>query len=63
MVVTKHIYENLRAENKELRVINAELLAALKQMVEISQRNSEATLMLIAIRKCAEHAIAKANGK
>jgi hypothetical protein len=36
----------------------ARLRAALADMVEISQRNSEASLMLIAIRKCAEHALA-----
>jgi len=33
------------------------LRAALQDMIEISTRNSEATLMLIAIRKCAEHAL------
>lgn len=33
------------------------LRAALEDMIEISQRNSEATLMLIAIRRCAEHAL------
>ena len=33
------------------------LRAALADMIIISQRNSEATLMLIAIRKCAEHAL------
>ncbi len=35
------------------------LKAALQDMIEISQRNSEATLMLIAIRRCAEHALAE----
>jgi hypothetical protein len=52
----------LKAEIGRLRAERDELLAALRDMVEISQRNSEATLMLIAIRKCAEHAIAKAEG-
>lgn len=33
------------------------LRAALQDMIEISTRNSEASLMLIAIRKCAEHAL------
>ena len=32
------------------------LRKALAQMVEISQRNSDPALMLLAIRKCAEHA-------
>lgn len=35
----------------------ARLRAALKDMIEISTRNSEASLMLIAIRRCAEHAL------
>jgi hypothetical protein len=42
---------------REMEAEIARLRAALKDMIEISQRNSEATLMLIAIRKCAEHAI------
>jgi hypothetical protein len=29
-------------------------------MIEITKRNSEASLMLIAIRKCAEHALTAA---
>lgn len=33
------------------------LRAALKDMIEIATRNSDASLMLIAIRKCAEHAL------
>jgi hypothetical protein len=39
-----------RAEIERLR-------AALRDMIEISTRNSEAMLMLIGIRKCAEHAL------
>lgn len=38
---------------------NVRLRAALTEMIDISQRNSEATLMLIAIRKCAQHALIK----
>ena len=30
---------------------------ALLEMIEISKRNSEASLMLLAIRKCAQHAL------
>jgi hypothetical protein len=51
---------SLEREIERLRAERDELVAALRDMIEISQRNSEATLMLIAIRKCAEHAIAKA---
>jgi hypothetical protein len=52
--------ETQDAEIEQLRAENAELLAALRDMIEIASRNSEASLMLLAIRKCAEHAIAKA---
>lgn len=41
---------NLDVENQRLR-------KALEDMIEITKRNSEANLMLIAIRKCAEHAL------
>ncbi len=61
--------ERLRAERDEaqrwykeaisLREQNKQLLAALCDMIEISKRNSDASLMLLAIRKCAAHAIAK----
>jgi hypothetical protein len=33
------------------------LRAALHEMIELSQRNSDAQLMLIAIRRCARHAL------
>ncbi len=33
------------------------LRSALADMIEITNRNSEAELMLISIRKCAEHAL------
>jgi hypothetical protein len=33
------------------------LREALKQMVEISERNSEASMMFTAIRMCAQHAL------
>jgi hypothetical protein len=55
--------ERDEAEIKRLRAKCDGLLTTLRDMIEISQRNSEATLMLIAIRKCAEHALAKAEGK
>ena len=32
---------------------------ALLEMIEISKRNSDASLMLMAIRKCAQHALAQ----
>jgi hypothetical protein len=39
---------------------NLRLRAALGDMIEITKRNSEASMMLIAIRKCAEHALTAA---
>jgi len=47
----------LEAENEHLRAEIASLRAALQEMIKISQRNSDAQLMLIAIRKCARHAL------
>ena len=38
---------------------NERLRNALLEMIEISKRNSDASLMLIAIRKCAQHALAQ----
>jgi hypothetical protein len=62
--------EELRAESDisdallaDAKAERDELVAALRDMIKISQRNSEATLMLIAIRKCAEHAIGKAQNR
>lgn len=49
-----------RAELAAERERCAKLESALRDMIEITQRNSEATLMLIAIRKCAEHALKEA---
>ena len=46
----KQVLDEQKAEIERLR-------AALHEMIEISHRNSEASLMLIAIRKCAEHAL------
>ena len=40
MVVTKQIYEHLRAENKQLRTANAVMLAALKDWANAEQARS-----------------------
>jgi hypothetical protein len=48
------------ARQAELDKLHAEierLRTALEQMVEISKRNSEASIMLTAIRMCAQHAL------
>jgi hypothetical protein len=39
------------------------LETALRDMIEISQRNSQPELMLLAIRQCAQHALAKQGEK
>lgn len=45
-------YWSVRRDNDRLR-------AALREIIEITKRGSEVDLMLIAIRKCAEHALSK----
>ena len=58
-MATKHIYENLRAENKRLQAVNAELLAALKAVVN----GAFATAITSAAVEQARAAIRKADGK
>ena len=47
----------LSEENDRLIAEIERLRDALLEMIEISKRNSEASLMLLAIRKCAQHAL------
>jgi hypothetical protein len=46
-----------RIKDMQLEIRN--LRAALSEMIEITKRNSEPGLMLIAIRKCAEQALSE----
>ena len=60
--MTRDYHREIAEERDRLRALNAELLSALAEMIKISKRNSEPGLMLLAIRMCAAHAIAKTKG-
>jgi hypothetical protein len=71
--ITKALLDDANAEVEQLMEANTRmakgceemgdeigcLRTALRDMIEISTRNSEATLLLIAIRRCAEHVLDK----
>ena len=59
MAFDQHLANEIKRSD-ELYAENMRLRKALQDMIEITKRNSEASLMLIAIRKCAEHALTAA---